>query len=242
MKKINYLLCLFSSILAFSSCTKFDNYKAPEETLKGQVINKNTGAPLQTEMGEGGLRIKLMEYSWSDSPTPYYFGGMQEGTFQNTKIFAGEYGITVMGPFVPLPEETHKVKGVVDLKWEVEPFLDIEWVGEPVINSDKTVTVQAKIKRGTNNPDYQQRVSDVRFFVVSGAPYVGENNKDERYCVFYGGDEANSMVGGQVLTFTTKMPLQSGFTYRLRVGARIDKDVEGTRRYNYNEMKTIVIP
>ena len=242
MKLATYFTILFSSIIALSSCNKFDNYDAPEETIKGVVINKNTGKPLQTEMGEGGLRIKMMEYSWSDTPTPYYFGGMQEGNFQNTKIFEGKYGVTVMGAFVPVEEEIYTVKGTVEVNLEVEPFLDVEWVGEPVVNADKTVTVKAKIKRGTTNPNYQQRVDNVRFFVVAGSPYIGNNNYDDRYSVFYSGDQANAMVDGQVHEFTTKMPLPSGYNFHFRVGARMDKDIEGSRRYNYTEIKTILIP
>ncbi|WP_455628395.1 DUF3823 domain-containing protein [Parabacteroides chinchillae] len=241
MKKVICYLSMALLLLAGSSCTKFDNYEEPAETIKGVVFDKNTGKPLQTEVGEGGIRIKLMEYSWSDSPTPYYFGGMQEGNFNNTKIFAGEYGITVMGAFVPLAEERHKVKGTLDLKFEVEPFLNVDWVGEPVVNADKTVTVKASIKRGTNNKDFQQNVSDVRFFVVAGAPYVGENNKDDRYSVYISGTEANNMLGTTV-SLTTKAPLESGFTYHLRVGARIDKEIEGNRRYNYTEMVTLKMP
>ncbi|MCL3850402.1 MULTISPECIES: DUF3823 domain-containing protein [Parabacteroides] len=241
MKKIIYYFSTALLLLTSNACTKFDNYEEPKETIKGVVIDKNTQKPVQTEVGEGGVRIKLMEYSWSESPTPYYFGGMQEGDFKNEKIFAGEYGITVMGAFVPVPEERYQVKGTLDLKLEVEPFLNVDWVGEPVINADKTVTVKATIKRGTTNPDYQQKVSDVRFFVVAGAPYVGENNKDDRYSVYIDGDNASAMLGTTV-TLTTKTALQSGFTYHFRVGARMDKEIEGSRRYNYTEMITIQIP
>lgn len=228
-------------LLTSTACTKFDNYEEPKETIKGVVIDKNTKKPVQTEVGEGGVRVKLMEYSWSENPTPYYFGGMQNGDFNNEKIFAGEYGITVMGAFVPVPEERHKVKGILDLTFEVEPFLNVEWFGVPVINADKTVTVQATIKRGTTNPDYQQKVSDVRLFVVAGAPYVGENNKDDRYSVYIDGSNAGAMLGTTV-TLTTKTALQSGFTYHFRVGSRIDKEINGLRRYNYSEIITLQIP
>lgn len=241
MKKIVYYFSMALLLLTSNACTKFDNYDEPKETIKGVVIDKNTQKPLQTEVGEGGVRIKLMEYSWSENPTPYYFGGMQNGDFNNTKIFAGEYGITVMGAFVPVAEERHKVKGTLDLKFEVEPFLDVDFVGEPVINADKTVTVKATIKRGTTNAAYQQKVSDVRLFVVAGAPFVGENNKDDRYSIYIDGDAANNMLGTTV-TLTTKTALESGFTYHFRVGARMDKEIEGSRRYNYTEMVTLKMP
>lgn len=241
MKKIVYYFSMALLLLTSNACTKFDNYDEPKETIKGVVIDKNTQKPLQTEVGEGGIRVKMMEYSWSDSPSPYYFGGMQNGDFIDTRIFAGEYGVTVMGAFVPVPEERHTIKGTLDLKLEVEPFLNVDWVGQPVINADKTVTVKATIKRGTTNPAYQQNVSDVRLFVVAGAPYVGENNKDDRYSVYIDGGDASNMLGTTV-TLTTKVALQSGFTYHLRVGARMDKEIEGSRRYNYTEMVTLQIP
>ena len=85
MKKIVYYFSMALLLLTSNACTKFDNYEEPKETIKGVVIDKNTQKPVQTEVGEGGVRIKLMEYSWSESPTPYYFGGMQEGDFKNER-------------------------------------------------------------------------------------------------------------------------------------------------------------
>ena len=241
MKNIFYYLSLSCFLLLTNGCTEFDNYDVPSETIKGVVIDKNTTKPIETEVGDNGIRIKLMEYSWSEQPKPYYFAGMQDGTFNNSKIFKGEYGIQVTGAFVPQNEERHDVKGVLDLKYEVEPFLNISWDGEPVINTNGTITVNGSITRGTKNPDYQQNVSDVRLFVVAGAPYVGENNKDDRYSLFIDGGNANDMLG-KSFSLTSRGELISGRTYHIRVGARMDKTIDGRRHYNYNEMKTIQIP
>ena len=102
MRKIIYLLAVSFIMLAGTSCQKFDNYEEPQETLKGTIIDKGTGTPFLTETGNNGVRIKLMEYSWSDNPTPYYFTVKQDGTFNNTKIFKGYYNIEPEGAFVPL--------------------------------------------------------------------------------------------------------------------------------------------
>lgn len=252
MKRIIYYLCCCTVLLAVYSCGEIDNYDEPEETLKGQVIDKNTQQPLQTEVSDAGIRLKLMEYSWSDNPTPYYFYCKQDGTFVNTKIFKGNYNVVPQGAFVPLVQkdasgnttvdksQTVDIKGTVDLTFEVEPFLNVAWVGEPVLNSNGSITVRVKVTRGTTNPDYQQNVSDIFLFINSSSPYVGNNNYDNRYSTKISGDDANNALG-QELTITTTGQFSLNRDYYVRVGARIDYSVEGSQRYNYNEPKTVKV-
>ncbi|WP_300701822.1 DUF3823 domain-containing protein [Bacteroides sp.] len=252
MKKIVYFLAVSFMVLAETSCQKFDNYDEPQETLRGTIIDKETKAPFFTETGNNGVRIKLMEYSWSDNPTPYYFTVKQDGTFNNTKIFKGDYNIEPEGAFVPLVLRNAKgeiisdasitmgVKGTVNLNFEVEPFLRVEYVGEPVIDGRK-ITVKARITRGTANPDYQQEISDVYLFINGSSPYVGSNNFDDRYDKHLGGEEIKNIIG-ETITLTTEGELPAGRTYYLRVGARINKDIAGAKRYNYADVKTVSIP
>lgn len=47
---------------------------------------------------------------------------------------------------------------------------------------------------------------------------------------------------GQTITLTTTGELPAGRTYYIRVGARIDKDIEGAKRYNYTDVKEVQIP
>ena len=49
MKKYIYLL-LFSLPLLAASCSK-DNYDEPQETFRGKFIDKQTGEPFQTAIG-----------------------------------------------------------------------------------------------------------------------------------------------------------------------------------------------
>lgn len=253
MKRIIYYLFCCTVLFTTYSCGDIDNYDEPEETLKGEVIDKNTQKPMQTEVSDAGIRLKLMEYSWSDNPTPYYFYCKQDGTFNNTKIFRGTYNIVPQGAFVPLVQkdangntvvdqsQTVDIKGTIDLKFEVEPFLNVEWLSEPVLNANGTsITVKIKVTRGTSNPDYQQKVSDIFLFINSSSPYVGNNNYDSRYSTKISGDEANNTLG-QELTITTTGEFSKNRDYYVRVGARIDYSVEGSQRYNYNEPKTIKV-
>src|SRR3569623_1948177 len=195
MKTTLYYIAFCLLVVAGSSCSKIDNYPAPSNTLKGRVIDAGTGTGVQTEIGGGGTRVKLLETSYSANPTPYYFQSMQDGKFNDTKIFAATYNASVEGPFVPLVQTDSTGKVISDqsqnitikgtnttthLSFKVEPFLRIDWVGQPVFNADSTVTVQFKISRGTTNAGYQQDITNINLY-VSNTKYDGDNNYDPRY-------------------------------------------------------------
>lgn len=252
MKKIVSVLVVGFMTLAVTSCQKFDNYEEPQETLRGTIVDKETKKPFFTETGNNGVRIKLMEYSWSDNPTPYYFTVKQDGTFNNTRIFKGYYNIEPEGAFVPLVMKNANgeilsdesvsmdIKGTVELNFEVEPFLRVEYIGEPIVEGKK-ITVKVQISRGTTHPDYQQPISDVYLFINGSSLYVGSNNFDDRYDRHLSGEEVRNVLG-ETITLTTEGELPAGRTYYLRVGARIDKDIAGAKRFNYADVKVVSIP
>lgn len=254
MKTNKIITCVLSGLLCTGlfSCQELDNYDPPSETLKGRVIDKETKTPIQTEMGDRGIRLRLLELSWSDNPTPYFFTCMQDGTFNNTKIFKGNYNVVPQGAFVPLIQrngsgevivdesQTVDIEGVTDLTFEVEPFLKVEWVGETVLNDNGSITVQVRVTRGTTNPDFQQDVNEIALFINSSSYYVGDNNYDNRYTVRITGSEANEALG-EVITLTTQDSFSMNRDYYVRVGARIDYNVEGALRFNYNEPKKVEV-
>lgn len=246
-------ICL-TIVLAGACSTELDNYPVPDATLRGAVINANTGEPLQTEVGDRGTRIKLLELSWSDNPTPQYLYSRQDGTYNNNKIFKGTYNISAEGAFVPLVQTSSAGDTVADgsktlavpsgevttVNFEVEPFLEVEWVGEPVINDDGTVTVQVRVTRGTDNPEFQPNMNAV-FLFVNNTKYLGDNNWDNRYsyAVVYGGTSGNDLLGDVISLTTRGGALPGNRDYYLRVGARTDY---GLQLYNYNEPRVISVP
>jgi hypothetical protein len=252
MKKLLYSF-LTLAVLTVVSCKKLDNFAEPSATLTGRVVDVNNKNELvQTEPGGGGTRIRLEEISWSDNPTPFYFNAMQDGNFNNTKLFPGTNRISVEGAFVPLVQydangaitvdnrQTLELKsGVTEIQFEVEPLLRVAWVGEPVVNGDGTITVQAVVTRGTTNANYMADVSDV-FFYLNTVPNVGNNNYDNRYSkqVTYSGTTGNDILG-TTLTLTTSGQLPAKRSYWLRVGARTGY---GLKQYNYTASKKIDIP
>ncbi len=228
MRKI-YTIILAVVALSLVSCIK-DNYAAPAETFKGAFVEKVTGEPFQTAIGNTGIRIRMMEYSWSENPQPYDTYAKQDGTFQNTKIFKGEYGVTPEGAFVPLAEERLKIAGTFEKTYEVEPLLKVQWAGDPVVNSDGTVTVKVKISRGTSNPDYQQNLEKAWLF-VSETDYVGDFCYSPNFSVSIG---AGDLKLDEVLTFTTKAPFPTyQRKYFLRFGAKTTMNFSSVERYNY---------
>ena len=246
MKYFKYIGLCFILFATLISCDD-DNYPAPSETFTGSITDATTGEPFQTAVGNTGVRIRMMEYSWSDNPTPYYMYAQMNGEFNNTKIFKGEYGVTPEGAFVPVPEERIEIAGATEKNYQVDPFLRVQWAGEPVINDDGTVTVQVKIERGTNHPDYQQPMAEVWLY-VSEVQYVGDFNYSPNFSTKLTG--GNMPVLEQTVSITSGWPggLGTGSQrkfpgysrkYFLRVGARMDKQVNNTNVFNYSTIKEI---
>ena len=175
MKKIFYYAALFMAVGVASSCSKVDNYAPPSSTLTGSTVDEGTGETVQTEIGGGGTRVKLLETSYSANPVPLYFQSKQDGTFNNTKVFAATYKVSVEGPFVPVVQtdnsgtvvsdssQTIVLKDQATLKFKVQPYLRVEWVGKPVINADKSVSLQ----RAVEVMDVAKHVGASRFLIAT---------------------------------------------------------------------------
>lgn len=271
MKKIS-LYIASATLLFFTSCSLFeiDNYDEPSETLKGEVVDVATGEPVLTDQGSEGIRVRLTEISWGENVTPNPdFFCRPDGTFQNTKLFKGEYNIQIDGPFIPLVRETAEgvpvadesitteISGTKNVRFEVQPFLKIEWVGEPEVINGK-VRVQVRVTRAVSDADFQTKISqmggydanflnvtDVQLF-VSNSSSVGYRARDTRYSneIQYAGTAFNALLG-QTITIESKGTLTSGHVMFIRAAARINFDTPrgtGIRRYNYNEAIQVLIP
>lgn len=239
MKNIKYFILALAVPVLFASCG-FDNYHAPSETFRGKFVDKGTGEPFQTAVGATGIRIRMMEYSWSDNPHPYDFYAMANGTFQNTKIFKGTYGVTPEGAFVPLGEERFDIKGVFEKVYEVEPLLRVEWVGEPVVKDDGTAEFKVRITRGTDNPDWQHPVAEAWLF-VSENQHVGDYNYSGVYSTHL---TAGEIKLGEVVTIVTGCPQgmsnepvkfpEFSRKYFVRAAARTNVQITSMNKYNYS--------
>lgn len=270
MKKIVFY-SLMCALLSFSSCDlfKMDNYEEPAETLEGEVVDVATGERVLTDQGSEGIRVRLTELSWGDNVThnPDFYC-MPDGSFRNTKLFKGNYNIRIDGPFIPLIREasgilladetkTMDIKGTTKVKFEVQPFLKVEWVEEPTVTNGK-IKAKVRVTRGVSEEDFRAKIepmgsynnsflnmTDIQLF-VSYSSTVGYRARDERWSnqIEYTGSAFNSLFG-QTITIESKGSIPAGRTVFIRAAARINYDTplgSGTRRWNYNEPMEVMIP
>jgi hypothetical protein len=269
MKRILFYIAV---ILAFSlsACDlfKLDNYPEPAETLQGEVVDVATGEPVLTDQGSEGIRVRLTETSWGTNVTPNPdFFCRPDGTFQNTKLFKGTYNIRIDGPFIPLIRDDERgiplanetqdmeISGVTKVMFEVQPFLKVEWVGEPTVSNGR-ITARVRVARAVTAEAFREKiepmggytsaflnVTDVQLF-VSTSSSVGFRAKDERWTgqLEYTGA---TFPLGQTIPIQSIGTIPSGRTVFIRAAARINYDTpqgSGTRRYNYNEALEVMIP
>lgn len=267
MKNLFYYIFLGLIVTSFGSC-EIDNYPEPSETIKGKVVDSATGELVLTDQGSEGIRVRLRELSWKETQNPdnFDFFCMKEGIFQNTKVFKGYYNVRVDGPFIPLvrlnnsgdtiADETKyiDIKGVTEVEFKVQPFLKLEWVGQPKVNNGK-ISATFIVKRAVSPADFRAKiepmgnysndflnVTDIRLF-VSQVPYVGYREWDNRYTVQqdFGGNSFEVQLGNPV-TLTTNGVIPSGRTVFIRAAARINYRTEGIARHNYNESVRVDVP
>jgi len=263
----------FAAVLAGAvSCSLFaiDNYDGPEETVRGSVVDVKTGEPVLTEQNSKGIRVRLTELSYGENVqhNPDFYC-KEDGTFQNTKIFKGHYNVRIDGPFIPLYREDQDgnllddatvytdIKGITTINFLVQPFLKVEFVGEPSV-SDGKINAKIKVTRATTveefkemvepmggYQDYFTNVTDVRLY-VSYSSTVNSDNKYEPWCnsIDYTGTAFESKFGTEI-PISSKGTLIPGSKLFVRAAARINYDTPvgtGTRRYNFSEVKEVYVP
>lgn len=225
MNKINCLLLLFITTLLIS-CEKLDNYDEPKETLSGRLIDQTTGENLITEQ-PNGFRIKMSEISWSDNPEPEYFWGKADGTFNNSKIFAGTYQLSpVEGAFFTVEPQTVEIKGSVNVEFKVIPYLSVS-VNDIKRVDDESLEVTYSITR----KQVGDKILDSRVF-VSTNPNVGTNIlSNELSPIKDFKDIPDEEILKQNFKETIK-GLTKGKSYYVRIGARTDNT---SKRYNFTQ-------
>ena len=267
MKKIYYGVLFCLAAISLNSC-QLDNYDGPQETLIGTVVDVVTGNPVLTDQATEGIRIRMNELSWTGTAvaSDFDFYCMKEGNFQNTKVFKGHYNVRIDGAFIPLVRRNQAgdtiadeskyidIKGVTKVEYKVQPFLNVEWVGTPVV-SNGVITATVKITRGVTPADFKAKIepmggyddnmlniTDVRLFVSQGA-YVAFRDKDDRYSkeLDYTGNLFEPQLGVP-FTITTKGVIPAGYTVFIRAAARINYATENIKRHNYNVAVRVDVP
>jgi len=224
MKKILYFI---SALALLASCT-VDTYDLPSETLCGQLVLED-GTPLITEQ-PNGFRIKLNEMVGGEiSDMPQYFWGKADGTFNNTRIFKGDYIVQpVEGPFFDVDPVEVSISGKTELTFQVTPYLTI--LAE-ITNSGPDLIARYRIRKAPG----AGKITTARLLLSKWNPNVGMNHIDF--------EEVRSLadVDDEVIvstTYTDKILdcLEAGVTYYARIAAL---SVNTSGRYNLSEVVKI---
>lgn len=268
MRYVIRILSAIAAVWGVCSCDlfKLDNYEAPGEVLYGSVTDVNTGEPVRTDQGSEGIRVRLIETSWEGNVTPQDFCCKMDGTYRNARLFEADYNVRIDGPFVPIyiengegtvmKDETVNIhlKGEMELNFEVQPFLNVEFVGSPQV-SDGTVTARVKVTRATSREDLKKaleisgdwkdgyaNITDIQLF-VSRSSSVGYRARDLRWSNYleFQGSSFDSKLGESIV-IKSNGTIPSGQKVFIRAAARINYDTprgSGTRRWNYSDVMEI---
>lgn len=112
--KMKPTLFLLIIILSFASC-EIDNYDAPQLTLSGKILDAQTNELVESGGINAGTVVKLYE---DNSTQPLILNTLPDGTFTNSKIFAGNYSYIAEGPFTMAAEGLQNI--VIDKDVEIE--------------------------------------------------------------------------------------------------------------------------
>ncbi|MDR0542410.1 MAG: DUF3823 domain-containing protein [Dysgonamonadaceae bacterium] len=242
MKKIIEFM-FGAAVLCLASCMGIDNWDAPDARIHGRVIDSLTGENLLTSQNDWSIRIWETSFT-ANTPQYQSLPVKQDGTYNNSKLFAGTYDMLPYdGPFWPV---TDTLKNVVLKKekqqdFEVIPYLQIVNFEATLNGTDLTLTCQLKAPVRVDLPNLRE----IKPF-LSLTTFCGNSNyinipqyNDRRIQINRGwSSEVGSSDISKVYTIGP-LPVKSGYTYYVRVGANV---TVGSNRYNYSPIVKVVVP
>ena len=225
MKQIILLIAISTFIL---SCSKVDNYSAPDSSIYGTIIDKTTNEGIQTEQPDG-IKISMVETEFS-SPVSINFWTKNDGTYENADLFSNTYKvIPVEGAFVSTDTIVTKIDGRTQVDFTVTPFLSIN---ASVATASNSVIATYTISQ----PVVTTSIITCKT-LCSKVPNV--SNTINEYSVSH---DLSSMSTKDILAtqFSDKITgLTSGNTYYIRVAARTDN---ANNKYNYSKVFKVTVP
>lgn len=228
--------------MSVTSCMKIDNFDEPNARVHGRIIDVYTGENLMTSQGDWGIRI--WERSWTQStPQPQSLNVMQDGSYNNNKMFAGRYDMLAYGgPFWPVDTLKDVVfDGTTERDITVTPYLQVTAFEASLTGLKLTLsgTLKAPIRDGLPNlVEVKPFLSLSQFCGATNFIDIPEyNNKrvqiNKSWMEQYGDVESSSVF------HIGPLPVKAGYTYYVRLGANVN---DANRKYNYSEIIKIEVP
>lgn len=211
MKKINHYIAILFIVFALNAC-KLDNYEAPNATLYGSIIDKETNELVEQDI-INGTKIVIIE-SGFDNPQEQFLVVKNDGTYRNTMIFANKYTVQPKrGNFVEIEAQELEIKGETKLDFKVLPYIRIKDV-----NIFKNGTkIKATFNLQQTGFDNVQKVG----LYVDPEPTVGELKRIVAKELPIGATVNASQSFTIEIDLESNPILKTGQTYFFRIGALI---------------------
>ncbi|PPL01346.1 DUF3823 domain-containing protein [Parapedobacter indicus] len=245
MKKLIIYSILGVMLLSVTSCYKADNWDAPSARIHGRVIDSYTGENLLSSQNDWSIRI--WERSWTASePTNQNLPVKQDGSYNNSKLFAGTYDMLPYGgPFWPVTDTVKNVtlNGTTEQEFTVTPYLqllDFETHLEGT-NLFMSCRLKAPIRTGLPNLVEIKPFLSLTTFCGAGANSnidIGEYSNKRIQINKSWQDEVGDSETSNVYTIGP-LPVKAGYTYYVRLGANVN---DANRKYNYTEIVRVDVP
>lgn len=246
MKSLNKYMMAFlvaACTLSTTSCEK-DNYDEPEAGIAGQITDQD-GNPLQVAVAKNSMSIRVIEKSYahgdeSITVTPQDLNLKQDGSFENSRLFAGTYSVSPwQGPFyendaAALTEEVQLKSGKTTIvNFKVTPYLKLEWVKEPYIDpADGKLKASFKFHQNEKEGMAKPKLQDYGLW-ISRTQYCGPESEPnltppvKNFTTQQEGDE---------ILMESKVKVNYAMKYYVRFGARCN---DKYKKYIYTDIKTI---
>lgn len=220
MMRTLIILCI--ATLAFTACEK-DNYDAPTAGLSGNFIDAETNELVQQDIIRG-TTIELIEHGY-DPVTPQYLIVKNDGTYDNSLLFANTYTVKpVRGNFIAVEAQEVKISGQTKLDFRVTPYIRLKDV--QIVKNGGKVVATFRLQQNVGN-----NVQKIGLYAHSDAR-VGEPMR------LVAAEQAINAVAdpGHVYTLEIDLAanssvLKPGNKYYFRAGALIDV---GEAKLNYH--------
>jgi hypothetical protein len=232
-----------TAMLCLASCMEIDNWDEPDARFYGRIIDAYTGENLLSSQNDWSIRI--WERSWTEEVINHQsLSVKQDGSYNNSKLFAGTYDMLAYGgPFWPCDTIRNvKLDKSTEQDFTVTPYLQIIDFDYKLEGTQLTMScrLKAPVREGLPNLfRIMPFLSLTTFCGESNYINIAEYNNNMQININKSWkDEVGDSETSRVYT-VGPMPLKSGYTYYIRMGAAVD---DANRKYNYSPIAKVTVP